>query len=171
MVRIDAKAFWLCVPALADVLRGGAPFQWLAALGEVIGHQEGLEVCPDVLRGLVVILLHGGFFAGTVQAFSLAIGPGMMGFGEARVEALVPTDALQPMVERVLIALPVGELDAGIRPDGVDLVGHGGDAGAPCMVPPRSCWPLGATRQRQTCPHGRWPRTESAGLLPYGPRL
>jgi hypothetical protein len=55
----------------------------------------------------------------------------MMGFGEARVEALVPTDALQPMVERVLIALPVGELDAGIRPDGVDLVGHGGDAGAP----------------------------------------
>jgi hypothetical protein len=63
MVRIDAKAFWLCVSALADVLRGGAPFQWLAALGEVIGHQEGLEVCPEVLRGLVVILLHGGFFA------------------------------------------------------------------------------------------------------------
>ena len=77
--------------------------------------------------GRVVILLHGGFFEGTVQAFHLAIGPGMVGLGEAMVEAICLADAIEEMVERVLIALPVGELDAVIGEHGVALRGYGGD--------------------------------------------
>jgi hypothetical protein len=42
MVRIYRKAFWLFLPALTDIVIRGEPVQSLEALGEVIGHQEGI---------------------------------------------------------------------------------------------------------------------------------
>ena len=81
----------------------------------------------QVLVGLVVILLHGGLFEGAVHAFHLPIGPGMVGFGESMVDAKSLAHPRKDMLEGILIALTVGELDAVIGEHGVDLVGYGGD--------------------------------------------
>jgi hypothetical protein len=130
MVRIDGKAFWLLLPALTDVRRGGEPFQRFEPLGEVIGHQQGVQMCLEVVMSLVMIVFHGGVFAGTLHAFDVAIGPGMMGLRQPRVGGVLLADAVNDLVERGLLALPVGELHAVVRQDGVDLVGHGSDQAA-----------------------------------------
>ena len=127
MVRVPDKALWFFLPALTDVLIGGQAFQGLEALGEVIGHQESLQVFLQVLMGLVVILFHCGVFECAVHAFYLAICPGMVGFGQPMVEALLLADALKEMLKGVLIALAVGKLEAMIGQHGVDLVRYGGD--------------------------------------------
>jgi hypothetical protein len=127
MVRIYGKACWLFVPALPDVFIGGESVQRLEALGEAIGHQEGIEVFLEVPVGLVVRLLHGGLFEGTVQAFHLTIGPGMVGLGQPMVNAILLTEAIQDLGERVYIALAVGELATVIGQHRMDLGGHGGN--------------------------------------------
>lgn len=127
MVRIDGKAFWLFLPALADVLIGGEPFQRFEPLREIIGHEKRVQMCFQVIMSRVVIFFHGGFFERAVHAFHLAIGPGMVGFGQPMVDARLLADAVKDVEECVLIALPVRELNAVIGQHGVDLVGHGAD--------------------------------------------
>jgi hypothetical protein len=61
---------------------------------------------------LIVILFHGGVFERAVHAFHLAIGPGMVGFGEPMVDAILMTDAIKNMLKGLDITLPIGELDA-----------------------------------------------------------
>ena len=51
--------------------------------------------------GLVVVLFHRGVFERTVHAFHLTIGPGMVGFGEAMVDAKLLADALKDMLKGV----------------------------------------------------------------------
>ena len=48
MVRIHGKALGLFVPALTALFIGGKRFQGLQALGDVIGHQESLQMCVQV---------------------------------------------------------------------------------------------------------------------------
>jgi hypothetical protein len=127
MVRIDGKSCWLLLPALTDVLIGGESLQRFEALREIIGHRESMQMFLQVVMSLVVIHLHVGFFACAVHAFHLAIGPGMVGFGEPMVDAMLMADAIEDIVEGVLIALPVGTLEIVIGQHGVDLVWHGGD--------------------------------------------
>ncbi len=55
MVRVDGQAFWLFGPALTDIFIGGKPSEGFESLGEVVCHQEGLQVLFQVLMGLVVI--------------------------------------------------------------------------------------------------------------------
>jgi hypothetical protein len=57
-----------------------------------------------VLVGLVGRLLHGGFFAGTMHAFHLTIGPGMVDFRETLVDAIYLAEAIEEMLESILIA-------------------------------------------------------------------
>ena len=79
----------------------------------------------QVVMGLVVILFHRSVFKRAVHAFHLTIGPGMVSFGEAMLDAILLADAIENMMEGVLIALTIGELDAVIGEHGVDLVGYG----------------------------------------------
>jgi hypothetical protein len=79
-----------------------------------------------MVMGLIVILFHGGVFERAVHAFHLAIRPGMVGFGEAVLDAILLADALKDMLKGVDIALAVGELPAVIGEHGVELVGDGG---------------------------------------------
>jgi hypothetical protein len=51
MVRIHGESFWLCLPALTDVLIRCESFQRLESLREVIGHQEDRQVFFQVLVG------------------------------------------------------------------------------------------------------------------------
>jgi hypothetical protein len=78
MAWVDGKAFWLFLPALTNVFIRGEASEGCASLGEVVGHQAGLQGLFPVLMGVLVLWLHGGFLQGAVHAFHLAIGPGMV---------------------------------------------------------------------------------------------
>src|ERR671918_2353218 len=112
MVRIYGKSFRLFLPASADVFIRCESLERFEALGEVIGHQEGLQMRFQVVMGLVVILFHGGVFERAVHPFHLSIRPGMVGFGEPMVDAILLTDAIKNMLKGVYIALTISELDA-----------------------------------------------------------
>jgi hypothetical protein len=62
MVRVPDTALGFFLPALTNVRIGGKSFQGLEALGEVIGHQESIQVFFQVLMSLVVILFPCGVF-------------------------------------------------------------------------------------------------------------
>ena len=80
----------------------------------------------QVAMGFVVIPFHGSLFERTVHPFHLAIGPGMVGFGQAMVNPIFMADAIKDMVKGIDIALPIGELDAVIGQHRVDLIGYRG---------------------------------------------
>jgi hypothetical protein len=84
-------------------------------------------VLVEVLMGLIVIFFDGGFFEGAVHALDSAVGPGMIGFGEAVRDAVRLTHTRKDMLEGIVIPLAVGELNAVIRQDRVDFIGHGVD--------------------------------------------
>ena len=85
---------------------------------------------------LVVVSAHGGFFEGTVHALDLAIGPGMIGFGKAVVDAVLGTSEFKSMSPEDFAPgqseLDVGsggasvawggEMSAVVREDGVDAI-------------------------------------------------
>jgi hypothetical protein len=127
MAWIDGKALRFFVPALTDVLIWGQPFEGFESLGEIVGHQEGIQVLFQVLMCLVVVPLHGGVFARAVHAFHLAISPGVVGCGEAVPQAILLADAVEHMSEGIVIACAVGELDAVIGEHRMDLLGDGGN--------------------------------------------
>jgi hypothetical protein len=127
MVRIPGKAFWLFLPASAEVCIRGESFERLESLGEVRGQQECLQVGFQGLVGLVVICFHRGVFARAVHAFHWASRPGMVGVGQPMVAARLMTDAITEMLKGVLLALAVGKLEAMIGQPGVDRVRYGGD--------------------------------------------
>jgi hypothetical protein len=99
MVPICGKAFWLFVPVLTEVLISGESLKRFESLGEVIGHQEAMQMLFQMVMGLVVILFHGGLFERAVHAFYLAIRPGMVGFGQSMVDAILLTDTIKDMME------------------------------------------------------------------------
>jgi hypothetical protein len=79
------------------------------------------------LMGLIVVFLHRRFLEHPVHAFHLTIRPGMVGFGQPMDNAILLADAIEDMMKRVSIALPVGELDTIIGQHGVERVGYSGD--------------------------------------------
>ena len=69
----------------------------LEPLGEVVGIQEGSEVFLELLVCGVVISAYGGFLKGSVHAFDLAVGPGVIGLGETMLDAVLETHPVKPM--------------------------------------------------------------------------
>jgi hypothetical protein len=109
MARMPGAAFWLCVPPWTDGFIGGQAFERFAAFSQGISHQEGLQRHVEVVMGLIGGLLHGGVFARAVHAFHVAIGPRMVGGGEAVLDARRLAGAGKQMGEGLWLALAVGE--------------------------------------------------------------
>ena len=76
----------------AQTTSWGVSPQGLQAPGVVVGQQEGLQVLIEFVGGLVVEALDGGFFAGTVYALNLAVGPGVCRLDEAVRHAVFSAD-------------------------------------------------------------------------------
>jgi hypothetical protein len=129
MAWVNGKSFRLFLPTFADVLIWCKALERCESLRKIIGHQESMQMLFQVVMGLVVILFHGGIFARTVHTFHLAIGPGMVGFGQPMVNTMLMTDAIKDMVQGLAIALPIGELDAIIGEHRVDLLRYGSHQG------------------------------------------
>jgi hypothetical protein len=124
MAWVDGKAFWLFLPAFADVLIRCQSFERFESLREIIGHQEGMQMLFQVVMGHVVIPFYGGLFERAIHPFHLAIGPRMVGFGQPMVNPVCTTDAIKDMVKGIAITLPIGKLDAVIGEHRLDLVGY-----------------------------------------------
>jgi hypothetical protein len=124
MAWVDGEAFRLLLPALTDVRIGCKPLKRFEPLREVIGHQEGMQLLFQVDMSLVVIRFHWSRFERAVHPFHLAIGPGMVGFGQPMVDTMLMTDTIKAMVKGVDVAFTVRELTAMIGEHRVDLLGH-----------------------------------------------
>ena len=134
MDRIEPELIRIFCPAFADVFVRGETLQRFEALGEVVGCQEGFEMLSKLIVGLVMIAAHGCFFQGAVHALDLAVGPGMVRFGEPVLDSVFPAAYIEHVggvTRGWAIGVPwrEGELNAVIGEHGMDFVGDRFDEG------------------------------------------
>ena len=70
----------------------------------------------------VVIALDGGLFDGSVHAFHLAVGPGMIDFGEPVFNVMFLANTVKEVHRCRFILFAVGKLSAVISQEGVYFV-------------------------------------------------
>jgi hypothetical protein len=66
---VDFESGCLFLPGLADELIGSEPSESFESPGEVVGHEEGLQVLFELLMSLIVVALNGCAFESSVHAF------------------------------------------------------------------------------------------------------
>ncbi len=86
MGRIEFESMGLFCPVGAEVFVGCQTFEGFESSGEFVGRDEVGEVLTEVLVCLVVEAFHGSFLEGSVHAFDLAVGPGMLRLGQAMID-------------------------------------------------------------------------------------
>jgi hypothetical protein len=89
------------LPGLADELIGCHTAKSLEPFGEVVSHEEGLQVLFELLMGLVVVALDGGFFKSAVHPLNLPVGPGMLRPGAAVFDGILLAgigESMNPLV-------------------------------------------------------------------------
>jgi|GEM_PF-1389898 len=129
MDRINDESIWLRSPARADVFVGREPRECLQAPSEVVGVNEVLQVLPKLVVTLVVEALDGGLFDRSVHTFDLSIGPRMVWFCRAVLDALGRTRAVEHVHAQsggraVSARRQVAELNPVVGQNRVNLVGH-----------------------------------------------
>ena len=125
---------------MTDELVGRESSKGLETLGEVVSHQERVEMFLQLLMGLVVVPFDGRILEGLVHALDLSIGPGMFRPGAAMFDGVLfagISKRMNPEEEwRQLFGLSLGpgrfrcvvyEMRPIIGEHGVDRVGNGGD--------------------------------------------
>lgn len=85
-------------------------------------------MCAQLIVGFVVEAFDGGVFDRAVHAFDLAVGPRVIGLGQPVLNAVGLTDHVEahwPGIDCVTVPGLLGELNAVIGENCVDLIGHG----------------------------------------------
>jgi hypothetical protein len=95
--RIVSEAVWFVCPDVADVVIGSETSEGLQPLGEVVGIEEGGKMIPELPVGVVVVAPNGGLLKSPVHPLDLAVGPGVVGFGQAMFDAMFAADAVEPV--------------------------------------------------------------------------
>ena len=95
--RIGIEPFWLRSPCLADELVGREALEGLQSTAEVIGADEVVEMLPELLVAVVMIKLDGRFLDGSVHPLDLAIGPRVIGLGQAMLDAVILAGTIELM--------------------------------------------------------------------------
>src|SRR5262245_65992935 len=103
MAWVNGQAFWLFLPASANVFKRCEAFERFESPGDMIGHQEGLQRRFQGAMGLVVVLFHGSILERAVHAFHWPVRPGMVGLGEPMVDTMLLTDAIKHMLNGIAI--------------------------------------------------------------------
>ena len=141
MDRVEDESGWLFCPGFADELVGCEAFEGLEASGVVVGLDEVVEVGSQLVVGFVVVALDGGVFEGSVHPLDLAVGPGVLRFGQAMIDAALGAGILKGVCPDRLSGVDGrldigggragvpgrGEVSAVIGEHRVHPVGHGGD--------------------------------------------
>ena len=132
MDGIESKSIRFYLPAFADEFVGRVAIERLESFGEVVGSNEYAEVDTQLVVGVVVVALYSGLFDGAVHALDLPVRLGMIGLGEAVVDAVQKTDPVKRMAAKVgrgslAILRQIGELDAVVGEHGMDPIGDSCD--------------------------------------------
>jgi len=141
MERVDGESEWAFLPLLADELIGGKSSKGLEALGEVVGHEKGLEMLFELLVSLVIVPFDRSVLEGPVHALNLPIGPRMLWPGPAMFDVVLfagPSKSMDSEKKRLLrlgflllgpgwFRRVVHEVCAVIGEHSVDGVGNGGN--------------------------------------------
>ena len=77
---VESKSVWGLCPEFAEVLVGRESFECLESSGEVVGCDEVGQVRFELVMCVVEVTLHRSFLDGTVHAFYLPVGSGVVGF-------------------------------------------------------------------------------------------
>lgn len=106
----------------------------LESPGEVIGSDESIKMRPELFVIFVVIAFNGGLLERAVHTLDLAVSPGMVGLGEAVLNALLTAQQVEcrrPKASRLAGAIlrQIAALDALVGQYRVDGVGHCLDEG------------------------------------------
>src|SRR5277367_2426934 len=132
MDRIESKSIGFLLPAFADELVGREAIESFQTFGEVVSSDEVAEVRTELLMVVGVVALDGSFLDGAVHALHLTVGPGMIGFGQAMVDAVQKTNPVKRVTTEAscrpsAVLRQVGELDAVVGENGVDPIRNGRD--------------------------------------------
>jgi hypothetical protein len=115
-------------PEFADGFVGCEAAEGLESSGEVVGCDEVGQVGFELFVRVVEEAFDGGFLDGSVHAFDLTIGPGMVRLGEAVFDSVDMAGPIEGMAAEaggwpLAILGKVGELDSVVGEHGVDTVG------------------------------------------------
>jgi hypothetical protein len=124
---IEGKSVWGLRPEFADVFVGRKAFEGLEPSGEVVGLKKVVQVRFELVMGVVEVSLDGGILDGSVHAFDLPVGPGMVGLGQPMLDPMKEAEPVEGMATEARgWSLPVlrqiGELDAVVGEHGVDAI-------------------------------------------------
>src|ERR1017187_8125895 len=124
---VESQSVRFILPAFADEFVGGECGEGFESFGEVVGGDEVVEVRFSLIVAVVVVAFDGSFFDGSVPAFDLSVSPGVVGFGEAMVDAMAIAGAAGWMAtlsgrEPSMVLRQVGELNAVVGQHGVDAI-------------------------------------------------
>ena len=83
----------------------------------IVGVDEELEVLPELVVADVMVAFDGGVLDGAVHSLDLAVGPRVVGLGEAVLDAVFTADLVEAVDAHasgpaIPVAWQVGKLDA-----------------------------------------------------------
>jgi len=135
--RIEGESFGLFCPDPADVFVRRETFKGLKPLGEVVGADEIGKMAAQLVVRFVVEALDGGILDGAAHPLDLAVGPGMLGLGQAMIDIVAGAGHVEGVSPEWFLSFDhgvdighsptptawIGEVGAVVRQNGVDLVG------------------------------------------------
>ena len=132
MDGVECKSVWVLGPEFADGFVGCEAAEGLESPGEVVGCDEVRQVRFELFVGVVEEAFDGGLLDGSVHAFDLTIGPGMVRLSEAVFDSVDMAGPIEGMAAEaggrtLAILRKVGELDSVVGEHGVDAVWNGFD--------------------------------------------
>jgi len=125
---VEDESFRLRCPDFADVFVEREAVQRFQPSGEVVGCHEVGEVGAQLVVAFVVEAFHRRLLDRTIHPFDLAVGPRVVWLGQPMFDPVGFADHVEahwPRVEGVPVAGLLGKLDAIVRENGMDLIGHG----------------------------------------------
>lgn len=88
MDRIKSKSIGVFLPAFAKEFVSSEAAEGLEPLSEVISGHEVSEVSAKLRVAVIVKAMNSRFFDGSIHTFHLAVGPRMIGLGEAMIDGV-----------------------------------------------------------------------------------
>ena len=125
--RVENESVWLGCPDLAHVVVRRKAAEGLEPAREVVGYHEVREVGAKLVMVLVVEAFDRRFLDGTVHSLDLAIGPRVVWLREAVLDTVGLANHVEahgPGRDGVAVPGLLGELNAVVGENGVDLIGH-----------------------------------------------
>ena len=119
------ESCWFACPDFTDVFIGCQAFQGFEATRVIIGVHKISEMVLELLVVVVMITLNSCLFDGSIHAFHLAIGPGMLDIGKPVLNAVLIADPVKDVLESEALPLLIGKLNTVVCQHDMNGIGNG----------------------------------------------